>query len=335
MLNLFPEEPILLVDDEEQALVSYALTLRYNGYTNTIRCSDSRQVKDILEARPVSLAVLDLCMPHVSGEELLEHMARHHPDVPVIVVTGFSEVARVVRCMRAGSTDYLVKPVEPARLLAAVASAVELRRTTAELSTLAAAAPAGAQNFAGILSANARMHAVFSYAKAVASSPEPVLIIGETGVGKELVAKALHTQSGLAGRFVGVNAAGLDDHMFADTLFGHRRGAFTGADKSRTGLIEQAAGGTLFLDEIGDLSLTSQLKLLRLLQEREYYPVGSDHVKRMDARIVVATNLNLDALLDSARFRRDLFYRLRTHHIALPPPARTHRRSAPSSGPLS
>jgi DNA-binding NtrC family response regulator len=163
------------------------------------------------------------------------------------------------------------------------------------------------------------MRSIFQYMEAIANSPRPVSITGETGVGKELVAKAVHTLSNRKGDFVPVNVAGLDDDVFADTLFGHKKGAFTNAWEARIGLIERAAGGTLFLDEIGDLSTTSQVKLLRLLQEGEFFPLGSDVAKRSDARIVVATNQDLDALQSSGQFRKDLYYRLCDHQIHIPP----------------
>jgi DNA-binding NtrC family response regulator len=155
--------------------------------------------------------------------------------------------------------------------------------------------------------------------EAVAASPRPLLITGETGVGKELVARAVHALSGRKGNFVPVNVAGLDDHVFADTLFGHRKGAFTNALEARAGLLEQAAGGTLFLDEIGDLSAASQVKLLRLLQDGEYLPLGADIAKRSDARAVVATNQDLESARNSGRFRKDLYYRLCGHRVHLPP----------------
>jgi transcriptional regulator with PAS, ATPase and Fis domain len=163
------------------------------------------------------------------------------------------------------------------------------------------------------------MKSVLAYVTAVAGSDEPVLVFGETGVGKEMIARAIHDVSGVEGKFVGVNVAGLDDVMFSDTLFGHKKGAFTGANIGRRGLIEEAAGGSLFLDEIGDLDKASQLKLLRLIQEREYYPLGSDTVKPMDARIIVATNQPLEELIEKGTFRRDLFFRLRTHYVSIPP----------------
>jgi two-component system response regulator HydG len=153
----------------------------------------------------------------------------------------------------------------------------------------------------------------------VAPSRQSIMITGETGVGKELIAGAVHRASGVKGDFVTVNVAGLDDVVFSDTLFGHKKGAFTGADSARDGLISRAAGGTLFLDEIGDLNEASQIKLLRLLQQNEYYPVGSDLLKRSTARIVVATNVELESRLAEGRFRRDLYYRLCTHQICVPP----------------
>jgi DNA-binding NtrC family response regulator len=163
------------------------------------------------------------------------------------------------------------------------------------------------------------MNALFQYIEAVSTTPQPILINGDTGVGKELVARSIHDVSGRTGRYVPVNIAGLDDNVFSDTLFGHLRGAFTGADTKRDGLIEQASGGTLFLDEIGDLNSLSQVKLLRLLQEREYFPLGSDTPRRTDARIIVATNRDLHKMQKEGTFREDLYYRLRSHLIRVPP----------------
>jgi DNA-binding NtrC family response regulator len=327
---LIPLNPILLVDDEEQALRSYDLNLRYSGLTNTIRCADPREVKDILRTREVSLVMLDLSMPHLRGEDVLSFIKAEYPHVPVIIVTGFDEVETAVRCMRAGSADYLVKPVDRAHLLSAVRHALEARQGTSASRSpqpgvqsgagAASEADGGADDpLAGIVTVDPGMKAVLAYVQAVAASDEPVLVAGETGVGKELVARAIHGLSGRRGKFVAVNAAGLDDAMFSDTLFGHKKGAFTGANIGRRGLIEEAAGGTLFLDEIGDLPKNSQLKLLRLIQEREYYPLGSDAVKPMDARIIVATNVLMEDAIEQGRFRRDLFFRLRTHYVRIPP----------------
>lgn len=173
--------------------------------------------------------------------------------------------------------------------------------------------------FSEFLTQDAKMRQLFRYVESIAATEEPVLIVGETGVGKEVMARAIHKASGLSGRFVPVNVAGLDDHMFSDTLFGHTAGAFTGAQKMREGLIESAAGGTLFLDEIGDLELKSQVKLLRLIQEKEYYPIGSDTQRRSRARILFATNRDLQKMVASGDFRKDLFFRLQTHVVGIPP----------------
>ena len=163
------------------------------------------------------------------------------------------------------------------------------------------------------------MQAICRYVEAVAPSRQPVLVTGETGAGKELIARAIHDLSGCAGRFVAVNVAGLDDTMFSDTLFGHTRGAYTGADNKRDGLLARASGGTLFLDEIGDLKESTQVKLLRLLEEKLYYPLGSDAPLTTDARIVCATHHSLPKLLTAGEFRTDLFFRLQAHHVHIPP----------------
>jgi len=173
--------------------------------------------------------------------------------------------------------------------------------------------------FSAIVTRSKQMRAIFQYMEVIAESEQPVLITGDTGVGKELFARAIHTVSGRKGDLVAVNVAGLDDMMFSDTLFGHRKGAYTGADQSREGLIARASGGTLFLDEIGDLNESSQVKLLRLLQERTYYPLGSDLLQETTARIVVATNQNIQDLISKGRFRKDLYYRLGAHQIHIPP----------------
>ncbi|MBN1307736.1 MAG: sigma-54-dependent Fis family transcriptional regulator, partial [Chitinispirillaceae bacterium] len=173
--------------------------------------------------------------------------------------------------------------------------------------------------FDRIVTRNARMRALFRYVEAIAATPFPVLITGETGVGKELFAEALHRLSGRKGDLITVNVAGIDDNAFSDTLFGHVKGAFTGADRPRAGLIEQAAGGTLFLDEIGDLQMGSQTKLLRVIQNRDYLPLGSDVARLADIRLVVATNKSIEILRNSPDFRNDLYHRLKMHHIAVPP----------------
>ena len=318
-----PELPLLLVDDEAHALQSTERILVSAGITNVLTCQDPRKVAGILAEREICLVLLDLSMPHMNGEQLLTEVLSAYPEVPAIVVTGANEVETAVRCMRGGAIDYMVKPVEKSRLLSGVTRAIELRDLRRENEILRERMLADVEKcpeaFSEIVTNNAAMHSIFRYCEGIAKSQWPVLVTGETGVGKELLARALHALSGRKGPFVAVNAAGLDDNVFSDTLFGHVRGAYTGADQPRKGLIEQAAAGTLFLDEIGDLPNASQVKLLRVLQEREYYPLGSDVAKRTDTRVVCATNVDLGALQASGRFRRDLYHRLKTHHVCIPP----------------
>jgi DNA-binding NtrC family response regulator len=216
-----------------------------------------------------------------------------------------------------------VKPIEVKRLVTSVRKALEMRCLSNELSVLKQYMFTDRldhpEAFQTIVTGNKGMRAIFQYLEVISGTRQPVTITGETGTGKELIARAVHNLSGCTGEYVALNAAGLDDNMFSDTLFGHRKGAFTGADQARDGLITRAAGGTLFLDEIGDLNEMSQIKLLRLLQEHEYYPVGSDFIKKSDARIVLATNRDLLELIKQGRFRNDLYYRLCGHRVHLPP----------------
>jgi DNA-binding NtrC family response regulator len=320
--STYPHFPVMMVDDEAQAINSFEMTLRSANMNNFIRCHDSRDVMPLLYSQEIEVMLLDLRMPHISGEELLPMITSDYPEIPVVVVTGSNDVDTAVKCMQYGAFDYILKPVEKSRLISGVKRAVELRELQRENQLLKAHVLSGKlekpEAFSEIITTSASMRSIFQYVEAIANSPRPVLITGETGVGKELVAKAVHTLSNREGAFIPVNVAGLDDHVFADTLFGHKKGAFTDAREARGGLIEQAAGGTLFLDEIGDLSTSSQVKLLRLLQEGEFFPLGSDVAKRSDARIVVATNQNLEELQSSGKFRKDLYYRLCSHHIQIP-----------------
>ncbi len=320
----YPSLPILLVDDEPSWLHSMTVNLKLNaGINNLIKCNDSREVLDILEREEISLVLLDLNMPHLSGLELLPSIVQHHPSIPVIILSGMNQLETAVRCMRLGAFDYFVKTTEQERMIAGVRRALghaELQRENRNLKERFLADDAEYHEaFSTIITRHKKMHAIFRYIEAISASSEPVLITGESGVGKELVAKAVHLLSHPHGPWVALNVAGLDDSVFADTLFGHSRGAFTGAEFQRSGAIEKAASGTLFLDEIGDLSLASQVKLLRLLQEGEYFPLGSDVPKRLQARIVFATNRDLVVMQSEGSFRKDLYYRLHSHHVAIPP----------------
>jgi DNA-binding NtrC family response regulator len=322
--NLYPSFQILLVDDEPAWLDALSLSLeRTSGINNLLLCQDSRFASEMLSNNNIGLVVLDLNMPNVTGQELLKHIAEQHPQILTIVLTGMNQLEVAIECMKLGAFDYHVKTEGEGRLIKALHHAirsieleVENRNMSNRLLTGVIEHP---EIFSEIKTKNKVMESIFQYIESVAGSSHPILITGESGVGKELIARAIHSASGRSGPMICINVAGLDDNVFADTLFGHVKGAYTGADVARNGLVEEAAMGTLFLDEMGDLSISSQLKLLRILNDGEYYPIGSDRPKRLRARVVVATNVNLQAKMSANLFRKDLYYRLQTHKIHIPP----------------
>lgn len=319
----YPTLPVLLVDDENAWLNSFGLTLHAAGINNVVTCNDSRNVLELIRMQPISVLVLDLTMPHLAGDELLPLVVKDYPEIPVIIMTGLDQVETVVSCMKLGAYDFFTKVTEESRLVTGVKRAIDLGLLRRENNSLKEHFLKDQLNhpdaFSHIITHNKTMRSVFQYIEAIATTCEPVLITGETGSGKELFARAIHHLSERSGEFVAVNIAGLDDTMLADTLFGHKKGAFSGAEQSRKGLIATAADGSLFLDEIGDLSPASQIKLLRLIQEREYYPLGSDVARSTNLRMIFATHRDLDSLQESGEFRQDLFFRLRTHHVHIPP----------------
>jgi len=321
---LFPSYSILLVDDEAGWLRSLGIILeRSAGINNIVKCLDSRLVMDILDEENIGIILLDLTMPHVSGEELLPLIIEEHPDIPVIILSGMNQLETAIRCMRLGAFDYFVKTDEEDRIVTGVLRTIKmlnLQRENIEMSSQFLSDKLNCPEvFSEIITRDPAMLAIFRYLELVTKSNQPILLTGESGVGKELFARAIHACGKGSGPLVSVNVAGLDDAIFADTLFGHVKGAYTGANEMRKGLVEKASGGTLFLDEIGDLSHVSQLKLLRLLQEGEYIPLGSDRPRRLEARIVVATNQDLLEKQAEGAFRKDLYYRLNIHHVCIPP----------------
>lgn len=318
-----PHFPILIVDDEKAVLNSMDFSFRSNGYNNIVCLQKSNLVMKFLEEYPVEVIFLDITMPIISGDTLLKKIKDNHPDIPVVMITGLNDVKMAVACMKLGAIDYLLKPVERNRLLSSLDKILELRDLRRQYSVLKAHMLAkGLQKpeaFQHIVTQNKQMQSIFKYMEAIGHSNEPVLISGETGTGKELFAKAIYKLGDYKGEYISVNVAGLDDNMFTDTLFGHVGGAYTGATAPRGGLIEKAEDGVLFLDEIGDLSTQSQVKILRLIQEKEYYPLGVDVLRRANCRIVVATNTDLKKNMEEGKFRKDLYYRLAVHNIQIPP----------------
>jgi DNA-binding NtrC family response regulator len=314
---------VAIIDDERESLYTSSLILKQSGINDVVLIEDPRELPVVLKERSFSVLLLDISMPHISGFELLKYLSLEYPEIPVIILTAIKDIETAVECIKIGASDYLVKPVEKNKLTSSIKKALEMNRLKEEILGLKHRLIEDKleyeEAFSEIITVNQKMRGIFKYIEVISKTEQPVLITGETGTGKELVARAIHKISGRKGEFVAVNVAGLDDTMFSDTLFGHRKGAFTGAISNREGMISRARGGTLFLDEIGDLSEASQLKLLRVIQERVYYPLGSDIAKSTDARIIVATNQDIHDMVNKGAFRKDLFYRLKAHHVHLPP----------------
>lgn len=322
-MKLFPKNPVLIIDDEVSILDGQKTILQSEGINNIICVSEAINVWQILKKQAIDVVLLDLTMPEISGQEILKFISENYPDVPVIIITGTNDITKAVECMKDGAFDYMVKSVEKSRLISGVKRAIEhrmLKKENRELrSYLLTNQLKYPEAFSNIITGNKQMQQLFAYAELIADSSEPVLITGETGVGKELFAEAIHSAGDNKGKFVAVNVAGIDDLTFSDTLFGHKKGAYTGAMESRQGLLQQAKGGTILLDEIGDLSKESQVKLLRLIDNGEYYALGSDVSRKSEARIIATTNKNMKAIVTNGDFRKDLFYRLDTHAILIPP----------------
>jgi DNA-binding NtrC family response regulator len=321
--NLEHEQTLLVVDDDADFLNEVRLMLLSNDITDVITLNSSGDLLKNLGRGGIGVLLMDWIMPGLTGADLLPIIVQRYPHIPVIIMTAVCDLQTVVGCIKQGAFDYITKPIDANRLLSSLHKANQISELANQNRRLKQYLMGDSLNrpeiFDTILTINPRMQAIFKIVETMRGSYNPVLITGETGVGKELIARSIHRASGLQGAFVPLNVAGLNELMFDDTLFGHKKGAFTGALESREGLIAKAQGGTLFLDEIGDMGSESQVKLLRLLQEREYYRLGSDALIKSDARIIAASNCDFDILLEQGLFRRDLYHRLRSHHIHIPP----------------
>lgn len=322
-MQKYPEFKILIIDDEEDARIAMETALLSYGINNIILAENGNDVIRIIKDNCVSIVILDLIMPGSPGEEILELIKEEYPQITVIITTGKNEINSAIRCMKTGAYDYLLKPIDIETLQACVKRAIELQHLIGENTKIKTSffknTPSNPDSFSQMITASSKMMSIFKYAEAIASGKQTVLITGETGTGKELMALAIHKLGRSSGKFVAVNIAELESAMIADSLFGHIKGAYTGAEAKRDGFVETAKDGTLFLDEIGELNKEVQVKLLRLLEEREYIALGSDIPKISTARIITATNQNLEKLVSEGKFRKDLFFRLKTHNIEIPP----------------
>jgi DNA-binding NtrC family response regulator len=309
---------ILVVDDEEIVRDSLASWLEEDGY-HVDTAPDGPAALAKLAQHAYAVLLVDLKMPGMDGLEVLAQARGLQPDVPVIIMTAYATVDTAVQAMKQGAYDYLVKPFEPEELslmVGKLTNAQALRREN----VLLRKALKRQFEFKDLVSKSPKMEAVFDLARTAAKSNSTVLILGESGTGKELLARAIHAESPRQdGPFVGVSCAALTESLLESELFGHEKGAFTGAAASARGKFEIAAGGSLFLDEIGDISPKLQLDLLRVLDAREFRRVGGSQLIKTDVRILAATNRDLKKLVESGAFREDLYYRLNVIPVTLPP----------------
>ncbi len=316
--------PILIVDDDEGLLFSMRTALLSAGLPDPVMVSDPRQVLGLVRENVFQLALLDLIMPHLDGMEILKQIKQESPATQCIILTAVDDVATAVKAMRMGAYDYLVKPLQVKRTVIAVRHALEryqLRQGMALFERPQSFADLQhPDSFAKMVAEDDSMALVFHQAEACAETEYNVMITGETGVGKGMLARIIHNLSRRSsGPFVAVNMPAFSQNLFEDDFFGHIRGAYTGAIENKRGFFETAQGGTLFLDEITELASNMQGKLLQVIEEKEFYRLGSTEIINVDLRILSASNRDLEKTVGSGDFRGDLYFRLNEYHIHIPP----------------
>jgi len=310
---------VIIIDDEKPLTDHYREYLNLIGVSAYTVLNDTRDFMRSLDRFRPKIIMVDTKMPYYSGEDILDVVRQKYPAASVVMLAENTDSDMTVRCIRKGAVSFIMKPVDFTRFKTAYHSALNAYQIQSTDFGLYDGTRNESSAFRSIITRDEKMKNILQYLASVSKSSFPVLITGETGVGKELFAEAVHKASGRSGSYVAVNISGLDDTMFTDTLFGHSKGAFTGADKTRKGLVAEAEKGTLFLDEIGDLNESAQIKLLRLLQEKVYMPLGTDRNVLADVRIIAATSVNLKNKVKAGSFRQDLLYRLSTHCVSIPP----------------
>lgn len=309
---------VLVVDDEENLRRVTQLKLQQAGYEATT-ASDGTQALELLARHPQDLIITDLKMPGMSGMDLLRRVKEDYPEVIVIVVTAFGTIESAVEAMRLGAHDYIIKPVNADALKLVVSRALEHHRLREEVKNLRSMVDSK-YGFENIVGKSKALLATLDNASRAAQSDATVLIRGETGTGKELLAKAIHFNSSRRDRpFIVINCGAIPKELLESELFGHTKGSFTGALANKKGKIEMADQGSLFLDEIGEMPLDLQVKMLRLIQEREIERIGAPNATKVNVRIIAATHRNLEAMVEDGTFREDLYYRLAVIPLILPP----------------
>ncbi len=306
---------ILVVDDQRATLEVVERNLGSRGYS-VLTATAVMHALQLLESTAVDLVITDLKMPGASGLELVRHVRENLPDTEIVMITGYPSIEGAVEAVKSGAEDYLTKPFTDEELFAAVERALE------KLSARRHARPAtgGPSRHLGLVGESPPMQAVYRAVARAATTSATVLITGESGTGKELVARAVHYQGPRAAApFVPVNCGGIPEGLLESELFGYMKGAFTGAVSSRAGFFQTADGGTIFLDEIAETSTAMQVKLLRVLQDHQVVMVGADRPRRVDVRVLAATNKDLATLVDKGLFREDLYFRLNVLTIVVPP----------------
>jgi DNA-binding NtrC family response regulator len=311
-----PKTTVLVVEDDDAMRFLLEEELREAGYS-VLAAAGGEEALRMLASEPADLVVSDVIMPGMRGDDLLAEIRVRHPGLPMIMITAHGSIAAAVDAVKAGAYHYVIKPFPMQQLLTTVANALRERALQAEILGLRSMVGGAVKT---IVAESPVMKSALGTVLRAAAAETAVLLLGESGTGKELLARALHAESPRrAGPFIGVNCSAIPDTLLESQLFGHRRGAFTDAREDRKGLFQAAAGGTILLDEIGDMPAALQAKLLRVLQEREIHPIGAPAPIPVDVRVVAATHCDLDALLESGRFRRDLYYRLNVIMVRIPP----------------
>ena len=313
-----PGEKILVVDDDQGLLTLMKIRLEAAGY-KTIMAESGEQALAREPDEPYDMAIVDLKLNGMNGITLLEHLLRLHPHLPVIILTAHGTIASAVEATKKGAYDYLTKPFDPKDLLHRIEKALEVRKLRGEVEQLRTLVRER-YHPDNVVASSEKMHQVLRQIAQIAVTDSTVCLYGESGTGKELIAKSIHAMSRRArGPFVAINCGAIPEGLLENELFGHVRGAYTGADQAHRGLLRQADSGTLFLDEIGELSPALQVKFLRVLQEQEFYPLGAGQPTKADFRLIAATNQDLWEAVNKGRFREDLYYRIHVIPVVLPP----------------